>query len=364
MIFYFKTPSKAKAVDAPMREKILQMDLPAATLILGAVICYVLALQWGGQTKSWSNSDVIGCFVGFGVLLALFIATEVIQGERAMVVPRLMKDHTIIICMIFVFFVGGGFFALLYYLPIYFQVVDGVSASQSGVRNLPLILAVAISSIISGGTISATGHFVPILWFGGIIGTIGSGLIYTIDIGTPAGKWIGYQILTGVGLGLVFQIPIIVCQAIVAASDLSSVTAMVLCTSSFPIPFPFRFPHNPAHTHILTPIPVVQTIGGAFFVSAANTALTNILKHQIPKKVDGLTVADVLAIGVTQIRQQGWTPEQVLGIEKSYMSGLKAAFAISIASTGIATLSILGFGLKWRNLKAEMKVLMGGGAAV
>lgn len=141
---------------------------------------------------------------------------------------------------------AGSFFTLLYYLPIYFQSVDDVSASESGIRNIPLVLGVcefsgwkstirkkltfiAICSIISGGLITAYGVYVPFLLAGSAIATIGAGLLYTLDIGSPSSHWIGYQALVGIGIGLSIQVPIIANQSFVKVSEISSVTAVTLC---------------------------------------------------------------------------------------------------------------------------------------
>ena len=141
---------------------------------------------------------------------------------------------------------GAGFFILLYYLPIYFQSVQNVTASQSGIRNLPLILAMsklfilhdaesglidvlALFIVISGGTLGAVGYFAPFLIIGAAISTVGIGIIYTLDLSSPSSQWIGYQILAGIGLGLCFQVPIMVGQALASPEDVSAITAILLC---------------------------------------------------------------------------------------------------------------------------------------
>jgi MFS transporter, DHA2 family, glioxin efflux transporter len=229
ILAFFRTPPQAVPVEAPLKEKILQMDIPGTFTVMAAVVCYILALQWGGQTKSWGSADVIGTLVGFCLISILFFVIQWYQGERAIIVGRLLKERTIAVAMVYVFFLAGGFFLLLYYLPIYFQVVSGVSASQSGVRNLPLIIGCSIATIISGGLISALGHFVPFLIAGSALGTIGSGLLYTLSTTSSSSAWIGYQALAGLGIGLSLQVPIISAQAVAAPEDLSSATAMVLC---------------------------------------------------------------------------------------------------------------------------------------
>lgn len=232
IFLFFHTPSSAKPVQAPLREKIIQMDLLGVALVMGAVISYILALQYGGQTYPWNSSVVVGLLVGFGVIALVFVGWEIFRAERAMIPPRLLKDKTILLACVFIFFFAASYFVEIYYLPIYFQSVNGVSPMMSGVRNLPLILAVTVSTIASGATISVTGHAVPILSVGAAIGTVGAGLLYTFDVETSTGTWIGYQILAGVGFGASFQVPMIMAQAAAKPADIASVTAIVICKPS------------------------------------------------------------------------------------------------------------------------------------
>lgn len=207
------------------------MDPPGTLVLLSALICFILAMQWGGQDKLWSNSNVIGCLVGFGLLIIAFVLIEMYQGERAMMVPRLVKKPHLLVGMIYVFFVDAGFFIPLYYIPIYFQVVFGVSASESGIRSLPFMIAGSLCGIIAGIVISVTGRFVPVMYVGSIFATVGCALIFTFAVDTTSAAWIGYQILAGIGSGLSYQVPVIAAQALVDAADLSSITAMVVCMS-------------------------------------------------------------------------------------------------------------------------------------
>lgn len=219
---------------------------------------------------------------------------------------------------------AGSFFTLLYYLPIYFQSVDDVSASESGIRNIPLVLGVSICSIISGGLITAYGVYVPFLLAGSAIATIGAGLLYTLDIGSPSSHWIGYQALAGIGIGLSIQVPIIANQSFVKVSEISSVTAVTL---------------------------FFQTIGGAFFVSAGQTAFSNRLLARAPVLVPGVSPALVLATGATELRAV-FSPEQLPGIVHAYMDGVKLTFALAIAFAGV-TLPVALFA-KWQNVKPKV----------
>jgi hypothetical protein len=129
------------------------------------------------------------------------------------------------------FFFGGAYFVVLYYLPIYFQSIHSASPINSGVRMLALIIPLTLSAILQGFALSKIG-IVPLFWiFGGAIATIGAGLFYTMDAGTSTGKWIGYQILVGFATGATFQVAIANAQVHARSEDLSQVSAIVNCKS-------------------------------------------------------------------------------------------------------------------------------------
>lgn len=207
----------------------LQLDPTGIVLILGAVICYILALQWGGVSLPWSSSTVIGLFVGFGLLLICFGINEWWLGERAMVPMRLLKNRYIYQGMAYSFTIAGTYFLVLYFLPIYFQVIDNVSPIQSGVRNLPLILAITLATVSSGIGVTVTGRPMPFMVVAAAVSTVGVGLLYTLTIGSSSAKWIGYQVLTGLGLGLGFQVPVSAVQATLPQIDIPSGSAMIIC---------------------------------------------------------------------------------------------------------------------------------------
>lgn len=140
---------------------------------------------------------MIGLIFGFALILAVLVGWELYMGEKAIFSPRLVKRHAVPSAIGFFFF--GSYIVVIYYLPIYFQSIDGVSAIGSGVHNLPFIIAVSIFTVVSGILISVTSYPAPFIVAGASVATVGCGLIYTFNIGTPIEKWIGYQVLAGVG---------------------------------------------------------------------------------------------------------------------------------------------------------------------
>lgn len=91
VFFFFKTPSHVKPAEATFKEKMLQLDLVGAALIMALIIMYTLALQYGGQIHPWKSSVVIGLLVGAFLVFLVFVAWEIYQKERAMIVRRLVS---------------------------------------------------------------------------------------------------------------------------------------------------------------------------------------------------------------------------------------------------------------------------------
>jgi MFS family permease len=93
-----------------------------------------------------------------------------------------------------------------FYLPLYFQAIDSSSATESGVKILPLIVAGALSSLVGGIAISMVGYYTPFMILGMVGCTIGMGLMTMLGVDTAYAKIMGFQILTGVFVGVNFQV--------------------------------------------------------------------------------------------------------------------------------------------------------------
>ncbi|KAJ5683079.1 hypothetical protein N7462_006244 [Penicillium macrosclerotiorum] len=273
IVFFFHSPDSASTAKGTLKEKLLQIDPIGTILLICTIISYNLPLQYGGQTKAWSSSTVIGLLVGFPLMIIVFIVWEWFQGERAAFPPRLMSNRLVLVNSIYAFLFAGSYLIIVYYLPYYFQSIQNVNPTISGVRNLPLIVSMSLAIIVSGGSITKTGHTAPLMVVGGVLATIGSGLLYSLDIGTSTSKWIGYQIIGGIGWGLAYQVPI-----------------------------------NAVH--------VFQTVGGAVFVAAAQSAFVNQIIITLAATAPSIDSSLVVATGASELRE--------------------VAYAISIAAAEVA----------------------------
>lgn len=88
---------------ASWHEKVLQLNPLRVLLITAAVVCYLLTMQWAGQSKPWDDTKVIGTLIGFVLIVVSFVALELYMGERALIQPRLLKHRTVTVGCTFLF---------------------------------------------------------------------------------------------------------------------------------------------------------------------------------------------------------------------------------------------------------------------
>jgi predicted MFS family arabinose efflux permease len=257
ILLVLRLPSSKDSSAIPILARIKQLDLVGASLLIPAIICLILALQWGGNSYSWSNSRIIGLFVGFGLLFILFAVSQIYldktdkkgeKGGRATLPPSILNNRTIWSAGLFALFFSGGFFLLVYYVPIFFQSVKGSSAMISGIQLLPFMLSTVVSSIVVGALVTAVGYCTPFLIVSTAIAAIGTGLITLYNVDITTGKWIGYQIVVGAGIGAGLQIPMTAVQTVLKLGDIPVGTAAVI---------------------------FFQTLGGALFIALGQSVFQN-----------------------------------------------------------------------------------------
>jgi hypothetical protein len=103
ILFLFQAPAASKPVKASWTERIFQMDPLGTLTIMAAAICYLLALQWGGTTKAWKSSSVVGTLVGFVLFVIMFGVVEWKMGERALLPGSLLGRRAIMVNCIYIF---------------------------------------------------------------------------------------------------------------------------------------------------------------------------------------------------------------------------------------------------------------------
>lgn len=232
VFFFFDLPAAAAPPKVSWPKRLLHLDPVGVALVMGCITCFILALQYAGDTHPWNSSVVIGLFVGFGLLAIATVLWELWVGDYAMMIPRLYKQRSLWATAPFQFFFMGSYIVLLYYLPIYFQSIKAATPIKSGVNNLPLVIAAAVFALAGGVVVMQTGRAQQVMSFGSMLTTVAIGLIYTFDIQTSTAKWAGYQFFTGATMAFAIMHGLSVAQASVGPEDISGVTANILCMLS------------------------------------------------------------------------------------------------------------------------------------
>ncbi|KAF2167403.1 hypothetical protein M409DRAFT_54005 [Zasmidium cellare ATCC 36951] len=216
---------KIKTPRTPILKGLAAIDWLGTILVTGATLTFLFGLEYGGITFPWDSATVI-CLLVFGVVQAiLFILVEWKLASYPVMPLRLFRTRSNSALLLAAFFHGLAFIGPLYFLPLFFQAVRGANPLLSGVYLLPTALAIGFSAIATGAYLGITGQYLPPIYLGWAIMTLGFGLL--IDLTSTSGwaKLILYQIIAGVGIGPYFQAPLVALQANVSLGDIATATA-------------------------------------------------------------------------------------------------------------------------------------------
>lgn len=166
-----------------------RLDPVGTALLIPALVCLLLSLQWGGFTYAWGNWRVILCFVLFGVLILVWLFLQHREGDAATLPLRIARQRSIAAGMLFLLCATGSLFVVVYYVPIWFQSVRRLSAEDSGVNFLAAMAAMTVS-VISGGVLATkSGYYVPQMIVSTVLTSVAAGLIYRYDADTSTAYW-------------------------------------------------------------------------------------------------------------------------------------------------------------------------------
>jgi hypothetical protein len=161
--FLFHSPPQAAVNASTFKGRIAQFDIAGTIIFLPALVCLLLALQWGGNKYTWDSGTVIALLAVFGVLILVFAAIQVWMKENATLPLHILRIRSMWASSWFAFTLAGAFFIYLIYLPIWFQVIKNDSAVRSGIHNLPMLLSQVVTIVVSGALITNFGHYAPFM---------------------------------------------------------------------------------------------------------------------------------------------------------------------------------------------------------
>jgi EmrB/QacA subfamily drug resistance transporter len=234
------------------------IDYAGIVLISVGAGALVLMTSWGGTTYPWVSPTIIGLGV-LGVLsLGLFVLVE--TRAREPVLPmRLFHSRVFTVASLLSFITGFAMFGCITFLPLYLQVVKGATATQSGLRMLPMVLGLLFAAVFSGVVVSRTGRYKIFPIVGAAVTAIGMLLLSTLDRMTGYPMAALAMLVLGVGIGLGMQVLVIAVQSTSDYADLGVATSGVT---------------------------FMRTMGSSFGVAVFGTIFTNALHARLPAGVN------------------------------------------------------------------------------
>jgi EmrB/QacA subfamily drug resistance transporter len=230
-IFYVNLPLGVLALgvlavtlpSAPVRQR-PKIDVAGTALLGLGLSAIILMTTLGGNTYDWASPEIVGMGV-VGVLALVAFAFVERRAAEPILPPALFGNRVFVVCSAVGLIVGFGLFGALTYLPLFQQIVRGLSPTASGLQLLPVMGGLLVSSIVSGQIITRTGRYKAFPILGTAIAAIGMYLLSSLDETTGSGVAALHMLVLGLGLGMVMQVLVLATQNAVSYDQLGVATS-------------------------------------------------------------------------------------------------------------------------------------------
>ncbi|EKG21267.1 Major facilitator superfamily [Macrophomina phaseolina MS6] len=294
---------------AHWKEKLKRIDFLGAIILISAVFMLLLGLDRGSNVSWHAKLTIISLAVSVPLFL-IFILVEVKVASEPFAPGHIIFDRSLVACYLCNFFSFAGYMAALFYLPLFFQVVDGASATTAGVRLIPGIVAGVTGSLFGGFYMQWTGRFywLTVLAYSGLV--VGASLILLF-----AGVGVVPESTLGIVMGLVvcgFSNGIGVTTSLIGLiSNASHADQAVATACSY----------------------LFRSLGSVFGVSVAATLVNQELRRRLAEALGDGEEAAVIAERVRQSIEyiRSLAPEVARVVRRCYAESTRAAFALEIA---------------------------------
>ncbi len=331
-IFYINLPLGILALfvlakTLPARSPKVRRRIDYAGTILIAVLLgsLILLSDLAGAVYAW-NSPLILTLIGTVIItLFIFILTEAYAVEPILPLRLFLnRSFTVSVCLSSI--VGFSLWGSVTYLPLYLQIVKGLSPTVSGMQLLPMMAGVLIMSIVAGQTISRTGRYKAFPIAGTLILTVGLSLLAQMTAETPVATLALYFVMLGLGLGMVMQVLVVAIQNSVEYSTMGIATSSAL---------------------------LFRLMGGSLGTAVLGTVFTLDLGHQL---------ISILPPGTLEASHLSTlSPQSILQLPEEmrllYMDAFAASFRMIF--TVAACVATFGFLLSWFLPEVPLKKTIG-----
>ncbi|MET8078607.1 MFS transporter [Streptomyces sp. NPDC005303] len=201
-----------------------RFDVLGALLLAAASTCLVLLTSWGGTEYAWDSRVVLGLGAGAVASTVLFLVAEHFAAEP-LIPLRLFRDSVFTVTGLVGLVIGVALFGAASYLPTFLQMVDGASATESGLLMLPMMAGIVGASVGAGQLISRTGRYRSWPILGSALSVVGMWLLSRLEVDTPRLQYSIWMAVLGAGIGMVMPVLILAVQNSVRPADLGTATS-------------------------------------------------------------------------------------------------------------------------------------------
>ncbi|KAF7904714.1 hypothetical protein EAF00_002048 [Botryotinia globosa] len=325
-ILFFVVKGKSGENTDTFLQKLRRMD-PIGTLVfIAGIISILLALQYGDDHYSLGDTRSILLFILGAILLITFVTIQFTSGDDATVPTRVIRQRSVASVAWFSLFNSCSFYLVVYYIPIWFQAVQGLDAFDSGLHTVPLVLALVFATLFAAIFQRSIGYYVPMIIVSSIVAPVGAGLLTTLQVNSGPKEWMSWPVVFGSGLGLGIQQISLAVQECLPDNDLPIGLAL---------------------------IPFFQSLGDTIFVSVGQA----IFSHELVKNLSALNLPSlptslILHTGATELRTL--IPAQYLSeVLTAYNAAIMKVFFVAIITSALTIFT--GLTLEWKNVNKVKK---------
>ncbi|MFG3182826.1 MFS transporter [Streptomyces nigra] len=214
----------AVVLKLPKPARRARLDVLGSLLLAAASTCLVLLTSWGGTEHAWDSRVILGLAAGAAASSLLFLVAERFAVEP-LIPLRLFRDSVFNVTGLVGLVIGVALFGAASYLPTYLQMVDGATATESGLLMLPMMGGIVGASIVCGQLISRTGRYRIHPLLGCALSAVGMWLLSRLETDTPRLHYSLWMAVLGAGIGMVMPVLVLAVQNSVRPSDLGTATS-------------------------------------------------------------------------------------------------------------------------------------------
>jgi EmrB/QacA subfamily drug resistance transporter len=316
------------------------IDYLGAALFVAALVPFLIGLT-NKQFGDWTDPEV-GGLIALGFLLGAAFVWAESRAKEPIIPLGLFRNRAFTASVLAIFLAAMGFFAVVVFLPRWYQVVGGTSATESGYQILPLLGGLILSAVASGQIVARTGRYKALIFGALIVFAIGLLMLTNLRTDTPRPLVWLWMAVTGLGVGPTFAVFTLVVQNSVPIRQLGAATSNVT---------------------------LFQQLGGTIGLAITGTIFGSVMLEEVPRQMSAAgvpepvvsgfstggssTLNDLSSVGdlgasiISQVPEQfraqvePFIPAMVTGIHEAFSIATASTFVVGIGTALLAALLVL-----------------------